>query len=201
VDTAEFTLEGRAMRTVRQPMISSHRSAGSDAGVRRAWGPLFDAYGVDLVVSGHEHHYERSHPVRGTLPNEARTPVPVATRTDVIDTGKGTVHMVIGAGGNIATSQDDLFDTPQARVLVGLKDDKTSSGHREPVWIPEEAPWAAVQDRTYNRGFAAFDVDPGDRREGVTRMRVTYYTFDGPHGDLTPVDTFSLQRPRSDARH
>ncbi|MCF3105756.1 metallophosphoesterase family protein [Streptomyces roseoverticillatus] len=184
-----------------QPMISSHRSAGSDLGVRRAWGPLFDAYGVDLVVSGHEHHYERSHPVRGTLPNEARTPVPVSTRTDLVDTGKGTVHMVIGAGGNIATSQDDLFDTPQARVLVGLKDDKTSSGHREPVWIPEEAPWAAVQDRKYNRGFAAFDVDPGDRREGLTRMRVTYYTFDGPHGDLTPVDTFTLQRPRSDVRH
>ncbi|GHF71097.1 hypothetical protein GCM10010218_60540 [Streptomyces mashuensis] len=184
-----------------QPMISSHRSAGSDLGVRRAWGPLFDAYGVDLVVSGHEHHYERSHPVRGTLPNEARTPVPVSTRTDLIDTGKGTVHMVIGAGGNIATSQDDLFDTPQARVLVGLKDDRTASGHREAVWIPEEAPWAAVQDRKYNRGFAAFDVDPGDHREGLTRMRVTYYTFDGPHGDLTPVDTFTLQRPRSDVRH
>ncbi|MFI0743228.1 purple acid phosphatase family protein [Streptomyces sp. NPDC021100] len=184
-----------------QPMISSHRSAGSDLGVRRAWGPLFDAYGVDLVVSGHEHHYERSHPVRGTLPNETRTPIPTATRTDLVDTGKGTVHMVIGAGGNIATSQDDLFDTPQARVLVALKDDKTSSGHREPVWIAEEAPWAAVQDRKYNRGFAAFDVDPGDRHEGLTRMRVTYYTFDGPHGDLTPVDTFTLQRPRTDARH
>ncbi|MEV5510632.1 purple acid phosphatase family protein [Streptomyces orinoci] len=181
-----------------QPMISSHRSAGSDLGVRAAWGPLFDAYGVDLVVSGHEHHYERSHPVRGTLPNQARTPVPVATRTDLIDTGKGTVHMVIGAGGNIATSQDDLFDTPQARVLVGLSDEKTSSGHRNPVWISEDAPWAAVRDHEHTHGFAAFDVDPGDRHTGRTRMRVTYYTFDGPHGDLTPVDSFTLERARRD---
>ncbi|MEU5418995.1 metallophosphoesterase family protein [Streptomyces sp. NPDC020667] len=183
-----------------QPMISSTRSAGSDLGIREAWGPLFDQYGVDLVVCGHEHHYERSHPLRGTLPNDTRTPIPVSTRTDVIDTGKGTVHMVIGAGGNIATTQDDMFDTPQARVLMGLSDKRTSSGHKEPVWVTEDAPWAAVRDHTYTHGFAAFDVDPGDRKSGRTSMRVTYYTFDGPHGDLTPVDTFTLERPRTDAR-
>ena len=28
---------------------------------------MFDAYGVDLVVAGHEHHYERTFPVRGDL--------------------------------------------------------------------------------------------------------------------------------------
>ncbi|MEV7027312.1 hypothetical protein AB0O00_34915, partial [Kitasatospora sp. NPDC093558] len=59
---------------------------------------------------------------------------------------------------------------------------------------------AAVQDRQHTHGFAAFDVDPGDRRGGRTRMTVTYYTFDGPHGDLTPVDTFTLERTRTDAR-
>jgi hypothetical protein len=32
---------------------------GSDAGVRR-WVPLFDRYGVDLVINGHNHCYERS---------------------------------------------------------------------------------------------------------------------------------------------
>ncbi len=31
--------------------------------------PLFDKYGVDLVVCGHEHHYERSHPIRGQQAN------------------------------------------------------------------------------------------------------------------------------------
>ncbi|KUJ41314.1 hypothetical protein ACZ90_68295 [Streptomyces albus subsp. albus] len=184
-----------------QPMISSTKGgSGSDLGVRSSWGPLFDAYGVDLVVSGHEHHYERSHPVRGTLPNDTRTPIPTDTRTDLVDTGRGTVHMVIGAGGNIATTQNDLFDTPRAWVLVGLSDETNSSGHKKPVRAPEDAPWAAVQDREYTHGFAAFDVDPGDRVSGRTRMHVTYYTFDGPHGDLKPVDTFTLERQRSDAR-
>ncbi len=29
------------------------------------WLPLFDRYGVDLVVTGHEHHFERTLAVRG----------------------------------------------------------------------------------------------------------------------------------------
>ena len=38
---------------------------GSDLGVRQEWLPLFDTYEVDLVLSGHDHGYERSFPVRG----------------------------------------------------------------------------------------------------------------------------------------
>src|SRR5207302_1586234 len=37
----------------------------ADLGIRQEWLPLFDAYGVDLVVAGHEHHYERSLAVHG----------------------------------------------------------------------------------------------------------------------------------------
>jgi len=50
--------------------------------------PLFDQYGVDLVVCGHEHHYERSHPIRGQQPTDTRTPIPTQTSTDVLDTAR-----------------------------------------------------------------------------------------------------------------
>jgi calcineurin-like phosphoesterase family protein len=33
--------------------------------VRRAWRPLFERYGVRLVLSGHDHNYQRFAPVRG----------------------------------------------------------------------------------------------------------------------------------------
>ncbi|MER5363069.1 hypothetical protein [Streptomyces sp. NPDC002785] len=139
--------------------------------------------------------------MRGALLNDTRTPIPTSTRQDLIDTGLGTVHMIIGGGGNIATSQDDLFEQPKGRVVVALEvKPRPPVPYRESIWLTEDAPWAAVQDRQNTHGFAAFDVDPGDRRSGRTRMRVTYYTFDGPHGDLTPVDTFTLERRRSDAR-
>ena len=72
---------------------------GADLGIREEWLPLFDRYGVDLVVCGHEHHYERSHPIHGHAANATLTPNPVSTQTDVIDTTKGAVHMVIAAAG------------------------------------------------------------------------------------------------------
>lgn len=123
------------------PMISSHRSGGSDLGVREEWGPLFDAYGVDLVLCGHEHYYERSLPVRGTLPNDTRTPIPVSTMTDVADTAKGTVHMIIGGGGNFATTQDDLFEEPKGRVVVDVGKEPEGR-HRKAVYLTEDAPGA-----------------------------------------------------------
>ena len=87
---------------------------GADLGIREEWVPLFDRYGVDLVVCGHEHHYERSHPIRGQEANATLTPVPAATATDVIDTTKGTVHMVIGGGGTSVPSNQLFFDPPHA---------------------------------------------------------------------------------------
>ncbi len=38
----------------------SSGSHGSEVGVREAWSPLFEKYGVSLVFNGHDHHYERS---------------------------------------------------------------------------------------------------------------------------------------------
>jgi 3',5'-cyclic AMP phosphodiesterase CpdA len=38
---------------------------GSTGDVRRAFVPLFERYGVQLVLSGHDHDYQRSQPVNG----------------------------------------------------------------------------------------------------------------------------------------
>jgi 3',5'-cyclic AMP phosphodiesterase CpdA len=60
-----------------QVAMSSVRLNGADLGIRQELMPLFDAYGVDLVVAGHEHHYERTFPVRGVLPGSSLlTPAP-----------------------------------------------------------------------------------------------------------------------------
>jgi 3',5'-cyclic AMP phosphodiesterase CpdA len=60
-----------------QVAMSSARLSGADLGIRQEFMPLFDAYGVDLVVAGHEHHYERTFPVRGVLPGSSLlTPAP-----------------------------------------------------------------------------------------------------------------------------
>ncbi|MFD5124090.1 purple acid phosphatase family protein [Streptomyces sp. NPDC058385] len=176
---------------------ADHPGNGADLGIRQEWLPLFDRYGVDVVVCGHEHHYERSHPIRGHQPNDTMTPDPAGTRTDVVDTGAGTVHMVIGGGGTSIPSMDVLFDTPRCNVITGVGG-TGANGKKTPVYVTEDAPWSAVRDRVNPYGFVAFTVDPGTHPGGRTTMAVTYYAVTGLYGQAEPVDTFTLQRNRSD---
>jgi 3',5'-cyclic AMP phosphodiesterase CpdA len=171
---------------------------GADLGIREEWAPLFDKYGVDLVVCGHEHHYERSHPIRGREENATLTPVPAATATDVIDTTKGTVHMVIGGGGTSLPSNTLFFDPPACRVITAVGEPDPKTGKRPPVYVKEQAPWSAVRNAAHAYGFAAFTVDPGAKPGDMTTIQVTYYDVLGTDGQLAPFDSFTLRRPRRD---
>ncbi len=172
---------------------------GADLGIREEWVPLFDRHGVDLVVCGHEHHYERSHPIRGHEGNATLTPLPQATATDHIDTRCGTVHMVIGGGGTSAPSNQLFFDPPQCRVITAVGSPDPTTGKRPPVYVTEHAPWSAVRNAAHSYGFAAFEVDPGTRAGGTTTIQVTYYDVTGADGHLAPFESFTLSRTRSDA--
>jgi hypothetical protein len=170
---------------------------GADLAIRQNWLPLFDRYGVDLVVCGHEHHYERSHGVRGTLPTDTLTPQPVDVQPDHIDTSKGTVHLVIGGGGTSIPSNKMLFAEPRCQVLMSVGDIDPSTGRRSPRYVEEAAPWSAFRDRENPCGFVAFDIDPG-RPGGMTSMSATYYAVSGAYGEMRPVDKFTMTRPRTD---
>lgn len=55
---------------------------GSTPTVQRSWVPLFDRFGVDLVFNGHDHNYERTHPIEGDA---------------LAAPGEGVVYVVAGA--------------------------------------------------------------------------------------------------------
>jgi hypothetical protein len=61
--------------------LSGH---GSDKALRRVLGPLFEQYGVDLVLAGHDHHYERMLPLFEERP---------------VEPGCGPVYVLTGGGG------------------------------------------------------------------------------------------------------
>ena len=60
-----------AAATERWRIVAVHHPAysagyqGSSQAVRQRWGPLFARHGVQLVLSGHDHDYQRSVPVDG----------------------------------------------------------------------------------------------------------------------------------------
>jgi len=182
-----------------QVMISSSDANGSDLGLRQKYGPLFDRYGVDLVVCGHEHNYERSLSVRGVVASsETLTPNPASSATDDIDTSLGTVHMVLGGGGVSGTTNQKFFKDGTAKVIAAVSASAGSNGKRTPTYVTEEAVWMGVRDTDHPYGFAAFTVDPGRHPGDTTRLHVTYYNVNKPHGDLSVFEQFTLHRKRSD---
>lgn len=183
-----------------QVMISSSDANGADLGLREKYGPLFDRYGVDLVLCGHEHDYERSLAVRGVVSgSETLTPNPVSSRTDVIDSNHGTVHMVLGGGGVSGTTNQSFFKDGTAKVItaVSAKPDPASGKHTA-TYVKEQAVWSAVRDEEHPYGFAAFTVDPGRHPGDTTSIHVTYYNVNKPSGELSVFEKFTLQRRRSD---
>jgi hypothetical protein len=182
-----------------QVMISSADFNGADLGLREKYGPLFDKYGVDLVVCGHEHDYERSFAVRGVVSgSETLTPRPVSSATDDVDTSLGTVHMVLGGGGVSGTSNQTFFSDGTAKVITAVSATPASNGKRTPTYVKEQAVWSAERDSEHPYGFAAFSVDPGSRPGGRTSLHVTYYNVNKPSGALSVFEKFTLHRRRSD---
>lgn len=85
------------------PPYSSGRGVGghgSDLAIRAALQPLFDEYAVDLVLSGHDHDYERSLPIR-CEPGATSSQACVVAQEDPgrVRQGTGTVYVVTGSGG------------------------------------------------------------------------------------------------------
>jgi len=68
--------------------ISGH---GLDQGLRKVLLPVYERHGVDLVTAGHDHHYERTWPIR-------------AGRR--VDDGCGPVHVLSGGGGASRYARD-----------------------------------------------------------------------------------------------
>jgi hypothetical protein len=70
-----------------------------ESGLREALHPLFDKYGVDLVLQAHNHSYERTYPLQY---NSASPSSPIVTDTSTStydDDPTGVIYVTVGTGG------------------------------------------------------------------------------------------------------
>ena len=138
---------------------------GSDGGIRDRWGAIFDRFEVDLVVNGHNHCYERTHPVRAGLP------VTVAPTGATIDSSRGTTYLTAGSGGQSLGST-----VPGQPYVVDADRDR----------VPETADWSAISKREHCIVF----VDAVPRNgQGFAQLRLQVLTS----GDLV-LDQVVLRR-------
>ena len=205
-------------------LSSSRHGNGSDKGIREQWLPLFDRYGVDLVLCGHDHDYERSWPVRGCNHGVGRDavtgaavdtcqPRPVITAEPAdgrYDTRQGTVHLILGGGGTSSPLDRYGQDSPTGALLAKVI---TRANHPRPGAIAgvfvkpgadavEEAIWSARRDTQTGYGIGVFDLDPGTPG-GRTSITMRYYHALGadrvPTPDYQLFDTIVLSKPRREA--
>ena len=191
-------------------MSTSVPGNGSDLGIRQAWLPLFDKYEVDLVLSGHEHDYERTYPVRGYDAGEHGTvaaPNPGQTKGATVDTrrpsvvdhravrattaprrwntAEGTVYLVLGGGGTNGPTNtygtDTADDKPQAKVITTRNAVVGTRGGR----ILEERRRlgrgrALVRGHQPDRRLRVLDLRRGPRRAAAARPRSPSSTSRSP---------------------
>lgn len=110
--------------TIHKPIYTSPNgcSASSCEGsktLRDTYHPLFDNYGVDLVLEAHMHSYQRSYPIKYNVDNPSK---PIITSSDknnynnpsgeifaIVATGGINFHSLAGKAPFTATQQDSKF--------------------------------------------------------------------------------------------
>jgi hypothetical protein len=222
---ADTSIDWIIVQMHQDALSSSQNGNGSDRGIRETWLPLFDRYGVDLVLCGHDHDYERSWPVRGCKHHVGRDaasgetvdtcqPQPVMTREPAdgrFDTRLGTIHLILGGGGT--NTPTDLYGVnpvngaPQAKVI-------TKANHPIPGAVPgvfikhgadalEDAIWSARRNTVTGYGIGVFDLDPGEANSPTTiTMRYYHAVVAGQAGtsNYELFDTIVLAKARRDAQ-
>jgi hypothetical protein len=205
-------------------LSSSKNGNGSDKGIRESWLPLFDRYGVDLVLCGHDHDYERSWPVRGCNHDVGRDaasgaavdtcqPAPVIAVQPAdgkFDTSSGTIHLILGGGGTSAPLDaygvNPVSGRAQAKVIT--RPNRPIPGAAAGTFTKpaadalEDAIWSARRDTESGYGIAVFDLDPG-ASGGQTSITIRYYHAAGadrlPTPDYQLFDTLVLAKARRDS--
>jgi acid phosphatase type 7 len=81
------------------------------AEVNATLAPVTDEFAIDLVITGHDHNWQRSHPIRNGVPRDAwQDPEFIAPA--------GTLHIVTGGGGALLYPRDPRHNAALNRVFI-----------------------------------------------------------------------------------
>jgi hypothetical protein len=106
-----------------EPMYTSPSHHAPLSALRNAYHPLFDKYGVDLVLQGHNHNYQRSFPISYNSKDPSK---PIVTSSENADYNDplGQIYTEVGTGGQDSYSLDgrSLFISQQLTTTGGFLD-------------------------------------------------------------------------------
>ncbi|MDQ3970708.1 MAG: PKD domain-containing protein, partial [Thermoproteota archaeon] len=101
-----------------KPIYTSPTNHAADTTARNAMHPLFDKYGVDLVLMGHNHNFERSYPLKYNSASPGNPTITDSNANTYTDPA-GQIYATVGTGGRSLYSFTD-----KASYIVYQQDDQ-----------------------------------------------------------------------------
>jgi len=80
------------------PNTCGESSCAGDKTLRDSYHSLFDKYGVDLVLEGHVHNYQRSYPIKYNLQDPSK-PLVTNPSKNSYNNPEGEIYAIVGTGG------------------------------------------------------------------------------------------------------
>jgi predicted phosphodiesterase len=81
-----------------KPLYTSPSVHAGESTMRDKYHPLFDRYGVDFVLYGHNHAYERSYPIKYNKPSPS-TPIITSSSKGSYNDPQGQIFATVGTAG------------------------------------------------------------------------------------------------------
>jgi len=109
---------------------SSCSSCSGESSLRDIYHPIFDQYGVDIVLEGHTHDYQRSFPIKFNS-NSKSNPTITDTNRNTYNDPAGEIHAIVGTGGvnfHSLSSQKSFMVYQQSREFGYLNIDIQNNG-------------------------------------------------------------------------
>jgi hypothetical protein len=116
-----------------KPMYSSPSSCSSCSGessLRDIYHPIFDQYGVDIVLEGHTHDYQRSFPIKFNSNSKSNPTITDTNRNNYNDPA-GEIYAIVGTGGvnfHSLSSQKSFIAFQQSNRFGHLNIDIQNNG-------------------------------------------------------------------------
>ncbi|HEX2305998.1 MAG TPA: metallophosphoesterase, partial [Nitrososphaeraceae archaeon] len=84
--------------SLHRPIYTSPSASAPSTSFRDPYHPLFDQYGVDLVLQGHNHNYQRTFPLNYN-PSKPSDPIVTSTNSNDYKNPNGAIFTIVGTGG------------------------------------------------------------------------------------------------------
>ncbi|MBI1396785.1 MAG: hypothetical protein GC151_12450 [Betaproteobacteria bacterium] len=201
IDDLDATRQQWKVVVFHQPSFSSGNATMRNFQMRRI-AKLLEDHGVNVVFNGHEHNYQRTHPLRA-LPNVAEAPNTATAPAVAVDPSfdgerhqvpDGVIYVVEGAGGD--RDFDNNLDSPRGSGSSADQDDSATGTYTYgPGRTYPQGPDSWLDANLTSAQMSDFFLDAGKGRKITARFKAKVFSFGHVVVDRDSLTLYQISEP------